>query len=318
MVYIHNMNFRQLDLNLLRVLVAIHQSGSVTAAGQALSLSQPATSNALARLREAFGDALFVRSSHGLRPTELCQRMAAPLTNRLLELEQLLLAQQGFNPQSTPVHWRLSLSDLGEMLFLPALITALHQEAPLAQLSNVAVAASAVDRALESREIDMAIGILSTQHRSIRSQLLFRERYMLLSGRHWRPKSKLTGRTLNRHHLAQADFIVAAPTATFHDGIETLLKTLKLQDRVKVRVRHFAALPDMAAGSDLLAIVPQMQARTLIDRADLQLWPLGASPSYEVRLLWHGSHDGDPAHVWMRDLVNRLFARTTGLQGPKR
>lgn len=305
------MNFRQLDLNLLRVLVAIHQSGSVSAAGQALSLSQPATSNALARLREAFGDVLFVRSSRGLKPTELCQRIAGPLSNRLLELEQLLLAQQRFNPQSTPVHWRLSLSDLGEILFLPPLLAALRQQAPAAQLSNVAVAASAVERALESREIDLAIGILDSQQRSIRSQLLFKERYMLLSARHWRPKTPVAGRSLSRAHLTQANFIVSAPTATFHDGIETLLKSLKLQDRVKARVRHFAALPDMTAGSDLLAIVPQMQARTLAGRSDLQLWQLSQSPSYEVRLLWHGSHDGDPAHVWMRDLVGQLFARTT-------
>lgn len=312
MIYIHRMNFRQLDLNLLRVLVAIYQSGSVTGAGQSLSLSQPATSNALSRLREAFGDALFVRSSRGLKPTELCQRVAGPLSNRLLELEQLLLAQQRFDPQSTPTHWRLSLSDLGEMLFLPALMKALRQEAPLAQLSNVAVAASAVDRALESREIDMAIGILNSEHRGIRSRLLFKERYMLLSDRHWRPKAKVTGRTLTRTHLAQADFIVAAPAATFHDGIDTLLKSLKLQERVRARVRHFAALPDMTAGSDLLAVVPQMQALTLANRADLQLWQLGPSPSYEVRLLWHSSHDGDPAHVWMRDLVGRLFARPAG------
>jgi hypothetical protein len=55
-----------------------------------------------------------------------------------------------------------------------------------------------------------------------------------------------------------------------------------------------------------------MQALTLANRADLQLWQLGPSPSYEVRLLWHSSHDGDPAHVWMRDLVGRLFARPAG------
>ena len=70
------MNFRQLDLNLLRVLAAIHRTGSVTAAGKALALSQPATSNALARLRDYFADDLFVRSPAGLKPTRLCERIA--------------------------------------------------------------------------------------------------------------------------------------------------------------------------------------------------------------------------------------------------
>jgi DNA-binding transcriptional LysR family regulator len=303
------MNFRQLDLNLLRVLVAINRSGSVTAAGQALALSQPATSNALARLRSAFGDPLFVRSPRGLKPTALCQRIAAPLEAQLLELEQLLVNKQSFDPRSSPIHWRLSLSDLGEMLFLPPLAAALRQQAPNAQLSNVSVAASAVEGALEGRDIDLAIGILNTQRRSLRSQLLFKERYMLLSSRHWRPQGQVAGRTLGRTQLAKAQFIVAAPTATFHNGIETLLQDLKLQDRVQWRARHFAALPDMTAGTDLLSIVPQMQARALADRADLQLWHLARSPSYEVRLLWHGSQDEDPAHVWMRQLLARLFAR---------
>jgi DNA-binding transcriptional LysR family regulator len=308
------MNFRQLDLNLLRVLVAIYRSGSVTNAGQALALSQPATSNALARLRSAFEDPLFVRSPRGLKPTALCQRIAAPLEAQLLELEQLLVNKQSFDPRSSQIHWRLSLSDLGEMLFLPPLAAALRQQAPNARLSNVSVAASAVEGALEGRDIDLAIGILSTQRRSLRSQLLFKERYMLLSSRHWRPQGQVAGRTLGRTQLAKAQFIVAAPTATFHNGIETLLQDLKLQDRVQWRARHFGALPDMTAGTDLLSIVPQMQARALADRADLQLWHLARSPSYEVRLLWHGSQDEDPAHVWMRQLLARLFARPS--RGP--
>lgn len=305
------MNFRQLDLNLLRVLVAIYRRGSVTAAGQALALSQPATSNALARLRSAFGDPLFVRSPRGFQPTALCQRIAAPLEAQLLELEQLLVNKPSFDPRTSQIHWRLSLSDLGEMLFLPPLAAALRQQAPHAQLSNVSVHAAAVEGALEGREIDLAIGILNTQRRSLSSQLLFKERYMLLSSRHWRPQGQVVGRTLGRAQLAKAQFIVAAPTATFHNGIETLLEDLKLRERVQCRARHFAALPDMTASTDLLSIVPQMQARALADRADLQLWHLARSPSYEVRLLWHGSRDDDPAHVWMRQLLARLFARPT-------
>ena len=70
------MNFRQLDLNLLRVLGAVYRSGSVTEAGHQLALSQPAVSNALARLRRYFEDPLFVPSPGGLHPTRLAQRVA--------------------------------------------------------------------------------------------------------------------------------------------------------------------------------------------------------------------------------------------------
>ena len=84
------MNFRQLDLNLLRVLCAIHRSGSVTEAGRQLAISQPATSNALARLRRNFDDALFVRSPSGLHPTRLAQRIAPLVAAHLRDLEAAL------------------------------------------------------------------------------------------------------------------------------------------------------------------------------------------------------------------------------------
>ena len=105
------MNFRQLDLNLLRVLVAIHRTGSVTLAGKSLALSQPATSNALARLRDYFEDELFVRSPTGLKPTRLCEQLALDMHEQLLLMESMLVGRQEFDPVNSEVHWKISLSD---------------------------------------------------------------------------------------------------------------------------------------------------------------------------------------------------------------
>ena len=121
------MNFRQLDLNLPRVLAAIYRTGSVTLAGKALSLSQPATSNALARLRGFFEDELFVRAPSGLKPTRLCEQLAPGLLAQLLALETLVTGHEEFDPAHADMHWRLSLSDLGEMLFLPELAGAMRR-----------------------------------------------------------------------------------------------------------------------------------------------------------------------------------------------
>nr|MCU0942977.1 LysR family transcriptional regulator [Hydrogenophaga sp.] len=128
------MNFRQLDLNLLRVLAAIHRTRSVTAAGRALALSQSATSNALARLRHFFDDELFVRSPAGLQPTRLCETVAPAVQAQLRALEAAVTGQEDFDPATSEMHWRLSLSDLGEMLFLPSLAAALRAQAPRAHL----------------------------------------------------------------------------------------------------------------------------------------------------------------------------------------
>lgn len=303
------MNFRQLDLNLLRVLAAVYRTGSVTAAGQQLALSQPAASNALARLRDFFGDELFVRSPRGLHPTRVAQRIAPAVIAHLQALEAAVLSADAFDPATSRAHWRLSLSDLGEILFLPALAHALRREAPHCALSNVAVAAAQVSAALEARDIDLAIGILKPAHRGIASALLFEERFVGITSPDWTPPAGRARKALSAQQLARAAIAVATPTATVHGGVEARLKQLKLADRAVLHARHFGALPELVARTDLLAIVPRMFAESLAPRYAVKIWELpDVAPQYEVRMLWHPSADADPAHAWLRGLVQKLFA----------
>jgi DNA-binding transcriptional LysR family regulator len=304
------MNFRQLDLNLLRVLCAVYRSGSVTEAGRQLALSQPAASNALARLRRHFDDALFVRSPTGLHPTRLAQRIAPLVMAHLRDLESALAGGESFDPASGRVHWRLSLSDLGEMMFLPPLAQALLSESPNSQVSNVSVDAAQVSAALEARDIDLAIGILQPEHSGIASEPLFHEHFVAITGSHWRPAVGRAGKGLSTQQLARASLAVAAPTATFHGSVELMLTRLKLNDRAVVRARHYGALPELVTCTDLMAIVPQMFAHSLAPRFAVRLWELpGHGPHYTVRMVWHQSASNDAAHAWLRERVRRLFAR---------
>jgi DNA-binding transcriptional LysR family regulator len=306
----HAVNFRQLDLNLLRVLCAVHRSGSVTEAGRQLALSQPATSNALARLRRSFDDALFVRSPTGLHPTRLAQRIVPVVAAHLRELEEALVSGEPFEPASGRVHWRLSLSDLGEMMFLPPLAQALLSESPGSQLSNVSVAAAQVSAALEARDIDLAIGILLPEHSGIASESLFHEHFVAITGRHWRPAVGRAGKGLSAQQLARSSLAVAAPTATIHGSVEKMLTRLKLTDRAVVRVRHYGALPELVTCTDLMAIVPQMYARAVAARYEVRVWELpGHGPSYNVRMMWHQSAAHDSAHSWLRGRVRQIFSR---------
>jgi DNA-binding transcriptional LysR family regulator len=307
------MNFRQLDLNLLRVLCAVFRSGSVTEAGRQLALSQPAASNALARLRRAFDDELFVRSPTGLHPTRLAQRLAPQVAAHLRDLEATLAAGEPFDPAHGCVHWRLSLSDLGEMMFLPPLARMLRTESPLSQVSNVSVDAARVSAALEARDIDLAIGILLPEHRGIASESLFHEHFVAITGRDWRPAVGRAGKVLTAQQLARAALAVAAPTATFHGSVEKMLTRLKLTDRAVVRVRHYGALPELVTCTDLLAIVPQMFADAVLPRHAVRVWELpGHGPQDEVRMMWHQSASNDPACSWLRQCVRNIFARDAG------
>lgn len=319
MGYIHDihvatalpMNFRQLDLNLLRVLAAIHRTGSVTAAARTLSLTQSATSNALARLRQSFGDELFVRAPGGLQPTRLCEQLAPAVAAQLQSLEALVGGLGAFDPSTSDTNWRLSLSDLGEMTFLPRLAAALRERAPHARVSNIAVAADEVAKALETRQIDCAIGILQPGQRGIEDELLFREQYVAITAADWRPAGGRIGPALTPAQLAQASIVLASPTATFHSVVEQMLVQMQLAQRIVLRGRHFAALPEIVACTDLLAIVPAMQAATLIQRP-VRVWQLPFAPWYDVRLLWHASTRNDPALAWLRGVVQELFRREVG------
>ena len=308
------MKFRQLDLNLLRVLVALHRTGSVTAAGRLLALSQPATSHLLAKLRDSLGDVLFIRTPKGLKPTPLCDRIAPAIQAQLAELEATLTGDQAFDPARARVDWRVSLSDLGEMMFLPGLATVLRQEAPLARISNIAVPAPDVPAALDAREIDFAIGILlKPKGQRVRSEVLFEERYVAVSARGWTPRGAGKPGRLGLAQLRHAGLVVVSPEATARDDVEKILVAHQLTDRIMLRARHFGAMARLTMDTDLLAIVPAMYAQDLSLRHGLRIWELPMrSIQYPVNLLWHASTDHDAAHVWMRERVRNLYAYRRG------
>ena len=295
-------SFRQLDLNLLRVLVALHRTGSVTGAGQALALSQPAASHALARLRAHFGDPLFVRGTTGLVGTPLANRIAATAAQHLEALERETGAPAAFDPATSTRTWQLSLSDLGEMVFLPAITSAVLKASPHAHIVNAAVSTQQLADALARREVDLAIGILDVRRRGLRSAALFSETYVALAD----PAQVARQRT--RAGLARHGLVVAAPTATFHGGVEANLKKAGLGDAIVMRTRHFAAMPDLVRSAPLVGIVPSSWAREVCRRSGLACWPLPVTmPDYAVHAVWHGVSEGDPAVDWLRQTVLQLF-----------
>ena len=311
------MNFRQLDLDLLRVLVAIHQTRSVTAAGKMLALSQPATSNALARLRYFFEDELFLRTPHGLIPTSVCEHIAPAVAAELRSLEALVTGREEFDPEHSHVEWRVSMSDLGEMTFLPTLAAALHTEAPHSQLTNISVLADDVAAALEARELDFSIGILHPKQRGIQADVLFHEPYVAITAPDWTPFPGHKGKILTPSELASASLLVASPTATFHDSVRDMLTRMKLDHRIVVRALHFGALPEVVMNSRMLAIVPTTYARNAQPRYGFKVWALPYAPSYDVRLIWHANTASDPSLQWVRALVHRLFAQPIPRKGKR-
>src|SRR5688572_9854037 len=180
MVLITNMNIGDVDLNLLRVFDAVLRDRSVTAAAARLDLTQPAVSNALARLRRMLDDALFVRTAEGMRPTPYAQGLADPVRQALGLVETALARPAGFEPATSVRTFRFHMSDIGEMVFLPALVERLQRVAPGVRVEVTPLALEEITDALASGALDLAVGALPGLAGLVRTRNLLQDPYVCL------------------------------------------------------------------------------------------------------------------------------------------
>ena len=312
---------RQVDLNLLRVLIEIHDAGGVSAACPRLHLSQPAVSGALARLRAALGDPLFVRTSRGLVATPYTERLLPAVRDTLGRLADALAPAAPFEPGRSARSFRIAMTDAGEMVFLPKLVGALAAVAPQLRLEIVPLAFEEIEDALGDGTLDLAVGPLTIRAGAdLRVVALFRERYAGLvkaGGRLARAAG--AGRRLPARALREARFAVVAQPSTRHRVILDTLTARGLEPNVIARVPHFVALPPLVEGHDALAVVPVeiasvFEERGLGVRVELPL-PL---PIYDVVLARHRRHDRDAGLSWLAAQVERALAKPrTSLPEPR-
>lgn len=147
-----------LDLNTLRVFVAVHDTRSVSAAAQGLNLSQSGVSTALARLRIQFEDALFTKTASGMEPTARARELVGPARKIIHDIESHLLAPQEFDPHTSEREFVLALSDIGEGIYLPNMIRSLYQQHSGITLRSLYLPARQREEAMANGEVDMAVG----------------------------------------------------------------------------------------------------------------------------------------------------------------
>jgi len=298
------MNMMDLDLNLLRVFDAIATEGSVTVAGERVGLSQPAMSNALARLRTFFGDPLFVRTPRGMRPTPFAQQLAQPVREALRLIQGALQQHAGFEPGSSGNTFRFWMSDIGEMVFLPGLLERVKHEAPGVKIEVVRIPIKDVHMALEAGELDLAVGFLPGLTTGTRQQPLFREHYVCML----RADHPVIGATINRKQFREAAHVLVSYTGTGHQMIEETFVAEGLSERIAVRVPHFLVVPMILARTDLVVIVPSRVAAVFAGLGNFKVLKLPVDmPDFEVRLHWHERFHQDPANRWLREVMTELY-----------
>jgi len=293
------------DLNLMRVFLTVLHERSVTRAAQRLNLTQPAVSYALGRLREQFSDPLFVRTATGMQPTPVAFALADPIERGMNSFAEAVSLRQQFDPATSTRRFRLSMSDIGEMVFLPPLMERVHALAPRLQIEVLEVALEHLPHALKDGEVDLAIGNLAGLGRHTCHADLFSERYACM-GRRGHP---VLSAGLTRSQFKRLDHILVASRASAHRLLDDVLGEAGLHRQPYLTLPHFSAAAEIVRRTDLTVTLPYRAAIWFNRDNAFDIRPLPITlPPLCVTVHWHARFESDPGTMWLRRLVEATLA----------
>jgi DNA-binding transcriptional LysR family regulator len=299
------MDVRSVDLNLLVAFDAMIEHRSVTRAGEAIGLSQPAMSAAVSRLRLTLGDPLFVRTGTQMLPTPRATEIAASVHEVLQTINRSVLAPSTFDPSVTERHFTLIMPDIGETSLLPRILHRFSGVAPRAGIATISRPPQIAAEVLESGAADLAIGYYPDLDRTgFDSTYLFDNPYVCIV----RIDHPSIADTLDVDAYLAASHAVARPGDREH-LVDQVLRTRDVHRRIAVELSHFTSLLPVIERSDLVATVPRDLAEMCTRYARIRVLPMPIKvPSLSIRQYWHRRVDRDPASVWLRGLVAAVLA----------
>ena len=299
------MDIDNLDLNLLRVFDTLMKTRKVADAAVMLDMSQPAFSFALAKLRRFFDDALFVRTASGMQPTPLAQEVAAPVREALDLVRSRVLRRPVFDPAAARRTFGLSLSDAGEMVFLPRLLKRLRRDAPGIDVASVQLPPAELERAMEEGEVALAVGYFPDLKKdAYYQQRLFAQAFVCIMD----ARRRLEGDRLTLKEFMAASHAVVRPQGRSQEVFERKLEEKGLKRRVALSIPHFMSVPFVVMESDLIATVPRSVADSFARMGNLRIEPLPIRmASVDLKQHWHARFHRDPANQWLRGLIHEEF-----------
>jgi DNA-binding transcriptional LysR family regulator len=288
------MNLSKVDLNLFIVFDAIYTEANLTRAGQIVGITQPAVSNALARLRETFNDPLFVRTAQGMVPTPMAQNIIGPVRNALSLLRVSVQESRIFNPLQASKNYRISMTDLTEAVILPALFQRLRRLAPTVTIESFLSKRRETTKELAAGRLDFAVDAPLNTDPQVRHVKLMEDRYVCAM-RRGHPLAGKEAISLD-DYLGVAHIHISSRRSGL-GYVDLALGKMGIQRKVALRSQHY------------LMAVPERFAR----RNDLHFvyLPVNDVPTVETHLYWHESTDQDPANRWMREQIIELCQLVT-------
>ena len=308
------MNFRTLDLNLLRVFDEVMAERNLTRAAGKLAMTQPAVSNALKRLREALGDPLVVRSGYGVEPTPTALSLWPAVRDALAQL-RATFTPSAFVPAQASTQFTLAMADATASLLIPPLVAIVEREAPGVSLRVMPLTTRDPRQLLATQDVDVAVGhfpgviaSVSVEEIQPESAALFGHRR--LYGSHYacvmRRDHPLASDELTLDAYCAAHHLLVSVSGRPFGHVDEGLAALGRTRRIVLTVNQFFTAGRVVANSDLLTVLP-LHFFGVTGLGSALVWrPLPLQlPTVHVDALWHLRRAAGAPQRWLRGVVAR-------------
>ena len=297
------MKIKDTDLNLFIAFDVIYTEKNLTKSGQVLGITQPAVSNALARLRDLFNDELFIRTSRGMIPTPVANQLIGDIRNALSLIQNTISVSEKFDPSTAEMTFKISIGDTSEYRLLPLLIKELAEIAPKVKVETYLTARKDAPRELASGAIDFSIDppLQSDQH--LKHEKIYQEDYVMIV-REDHPILKKQKITIEDYLDLSHIHISNRKTGMGH--VDMTLYKLGLTRDIYLRAQHFLVAPYIVEQSDMAITTTKGFA---VDRnlAWREL-PFDIDPLV-LHLYWHENNDSEASSKWMGDLMPKTYGK---------
>ena len=317
---LNKLNFRTLDLNLLRVFDEVMAERSLTRAARNLSLTQPAVSNALRRLRETLDDELVQRSGHAMAPTPRAIAIWPAVREALQQLQESLIPNE-FVPATANSTFTLAMADATAAELIPGLVETLAQEATGVSLRVVPLTTRDPRRLLDEEACDLAVGYfpavvadLTAREQSGETAPFFHQR--LYDGEYvcvMRKDHPLASGPFTLNRFCAARNMLVSFSGRPYGFIDESLAALGRERKVVLTVNQFFTAGRVVANSDLLTVLPQhfVGVTGIAEQLTTRPLPFPVAPVH-VEAVWHRRSQQRSAHAWLRQAMERAAQKAFG------
>lgn len=290
-----------IDRKALLVFAALLKEGNVTRVAQQLEATQSSVSHTLAKLRELFGDPLFVSAGRGIVPTPRALELREPLQHVLDAMDALVQSSRPFDPAAFEGVFRIATTDYIGFILLPGLVRRLSEASPALELQIRPLRPSEDMDALRRDEVDLVLWNEKSAPQNFFSRKLFSDRLKAIA-RIDHPE--IQGSLSLEQFRAARHLRISSQHGAVKEPVEEASEKYKARGKTAVVVPHFLLAYKLVAESNLIGTIAELTAKRIARELPLQILdPPVDQTRFTVSMVWHERRNSDAAHRWIRGEV---------------